>query len=77
MMSLSDSELTAVMTAAAPIHPRERDAFLRDVVAELAKYPEIGPGVVGRVVRRDPAPASGSAHRPQPRKQVRAMDAAA
>src|SRR5258705_5925614 len=43
MMSLSDSELTAVMTAAAPLHPRERDAFLRDVVAELAKYPEIGP----------------------------------
>ena len=51
VMSLSDSELTAVMTAAAPIYPRERDAFLRDVVAELAKYPEIGPGVVGRVVR--------------------------
>src|SRR5580765_1567150 len=25
--------------------------FLRDVISELAKYPEIGPGVVGRVVR--------------------------
>jgi hypothetical protein len=44
MISLSDSELAAVMAAARPIDPRERDAFLRDVVAELAKYPELRDG---------------------------------
>ena len=48
-LSLSDSELAAIMEAARPIPPRDRDAFLRDVAAELAKYPELGPGVVGRV----------------------------
>jgi hypothetical protein len=32
-ISLSDSELAAVMSAAAPLHPRERDAFLRAVIA--------------------------------------------
>jgi hypothetical protein len=26
--------------------------FLREVVAELAKYPELGPGVIGRVTAR-------------------------
>ena len=26
--------------------------FLREVVAELAKYPELGPGVIGRVVAK-------------------------
>ena len=50
-ISFSDSELAAVIEAARPIPPRDRDAFLRDVAAELAKHPEIGPGVVDRVVR--------------------------
>jgi hypothetical protein len=50
-LSLSDAELTAVMDAAAPIPRRDRDQFLRDVAAELARYPELGPGIVGRVVR--------------------------
>ena len=49
MISLSDSELQIVMEAARPIPARDRDQFLRDCAAELAKYPEIGPGVVGRV----------------------------
>jgi hypothetical protein len=39
------------MDAARPIHPRERDAFLCDVIGELQKYPELGPGIVGRVDR--------------------------
>jgi hypothetical protein len=51
-ISLSDDELAAVMAAAAPIHPRERDQFLRDVAAELSKHLEIGPGVVGRVTAK-------------------------
>jgi hypothetical protein len=48
-ISLSDSELAAVMKAAKPIPSRDRSDFLRDVVAELQKYPEIGPGIIGRV----------------------------
>jgi hypothetical protein len=52
MISLSDSELAAVMDAARPIPPRDRDQFLRDVANELARYPEVGPGVIGRVVAK-------------------------
>jgi hypothetical protein len=51
-LSLSDDELAAVMQAAAPLPPRDREAFLVDVAGELANYPEIGPGVVHRVVRQ-------------------------
>ena len=49
MISLSDDELAAVMEAARQIPARDRDQFLRDVAVELAKYPELGPGVIGRV----------------------------
>jgi hypothetical protein len=49
-ISLSDSELDVVMAAAKPLMPSDRDAFLRDVAVELARYPELGPGIVGRVV---------------------------
>ena len=63
MISLSDDELRIVMDAAAPVHPRERDQFLRDVVAELEKHLEIGPGIVGRVTakiqRQHLAPRTG------------------
>ena len=48
-LSLSDSELQIAMTAAAPIPPHHRDQFLRDVVGELEKHPEIGAGIIGRV----------------------------
>ena len=50
MISLSDDELAAVMDAARPIPARDRDAFLRDVAVELAKYAELGPGIIARVV---------------------------
>ena len=36
-LSLSDNELQIAMPAARPIHPRERDAFLREVVSELER----------------------------------------
>jgi hypothetical protein len=52
MISLSDSELSAVMEAAKPLDPRLRSAFLNDVVTELAKYPELGPGIVHRVTAK-------------------------
>jgi hypothetical protein len=49
MISLSNDELAAVMDAARPIPPRDRDQFLRDVAAELAKYEVVGVGLVARV----------------------------
>jgi hypothetical protein len=52
MLALSDDELQIVMSAAAPIRPHARDAFLRDVAAELAKFEEIGPGIIGRVAAK-------------------------
>ena len=51
MVSLSDTDLSAVMDAARPIPPQSRDRFLREVAAELAKHSELGPGLVGRVAR--------------------------
>jgi hypothetical protein len=52
-LALTDEEMDAVMQAAAPIEPAHRDAFLRDIAAELAKCPaeELGPGSVFRIVR--------------------------
>jgi hypothetical protein len=49
MIKLTDSELDAVMTAAAPLDVRVRDAFLQQVANELARCDEVGPGVVHRV----------------------------
>ena len=46
--SLSDTELSAVMTAAKPIPAQSRDAFLRDVSIELSRFEVIGPGLVAR-----------------------------
>jgi hypothetical protein len=51
-LSLSDSEMLAVMQAARPIDPRERDQFLRDVAVELSKYELLGPGVIDRAVAK-------------------------
>jgi hypothetical protein len=39
-----NNELAAVMEAARPIDPRERDQYLRDVTSEMEKHLEIGPG---------------------------------
>ena len=47
-LSLSDDEYAAVQAAAAPIHPMQRDAFLKALAAELERYPMIGPGLVHR-----------------------------
>jgi hypothetical protein len=52
MITLSDSELAAIVDAARPLQPRDRDQFLRDVAAELGRYELLGPGIVGRVVAR-------------------------
>jgi hypothetical protein len=47
-LSLSDDEYNAVQAAAAPIHPMQRDAFLKALAAELERHPVVGPGVVHR-----------------------------
>jgi hypothetical protein len=47
-LALTDVEFAAVQAAAAPIHPQQRDAFLKALAAELEKHPTIGPGIVHR-----------------------------
>src|SRR5262245_29220476 len=49
-LSLSDDELTAIMTACQPLAPDRRVAFLEDVARALATYPVIGPGHVHRAI---------------------------
>ena len=50
-LRLSDSELSIVMRAAAPLDVAARDAFLQDVAAALAALPERGDGAVYQVCR--------------------------
>jgi hypothetical protein len=51
-VSLSDDELAIVMDCAAPLALKDRDVFLHDVAAALAKHPgELGRGAVHRLVR--------------------------
>jgi hypothetical protein len=45
-VSLSDSELAAIMHACRPLQPRDRDRFLKDIAAELAALPMLGDGAV-------------------------------
>jgi hypothetical protein len=47
-LSLSDAELAAVQAAAAPVHPLQRDAFLKALAEELERHPVVGPGLVHR-----------------------------
>jgi len=49
-ISLTDSELTAVMDACRPLQPRDRDRFLRAVAQAIADLPEVGPGSVHRAI---------------------------
>jgi hypothetical protein len=47
---LSDSELAAVMNAARPLPPQDRDRFLQDIANELAGLPMLGDGAVYRAI---------------------------
>jgi hypothetical protein len=49
-LSLSDSELQAILAACKPLQPRDRDAFLRDVANEIAALPMRGDGAVHRAI---------------------------
>jgi hypothetical protein len=50
-LALSDSELTAVMSAARQLAPRERDRFLRRIAEIVSMLPERGDGAVARAIR--------------------------
>ena len=47
-LSLSDDEYNAVQAAAAPIHPLQRDAFLKALATALEAHPVIAPRRDGR-----------------------------
>jgi hypothetical protein len=47
---LTDDELQAVMSAARPLDPWRRDAFLQEVASSLSRCGELGPGLVHRVI---------------------------
>jgi hypothetical protein len=51
-LSLSDCQLATVMTAAEPLNPHDRDAFLRSVATMLRGERELGDGVVARTCRQ-------------------------
>jgi hypothetical protein len=48
-LALTDDEYAAVRAAAAPIHPLQRDDFLRALAGELERHPVVGPGLVHRL----------------------------
>jgi len=49
-ISLSDAELEAVMNAARPLAPHDRDRFLRHIARIIAELPERGDGAVYRAI---------------------------
>jgi hypothetical protein len=50
-ISLTDSELSAVMDAAKPLAPRDRDKFLRCIAVAISAMPERGDGSIHRAIR--------------------------
>jgi hypothetical protein len=51
-VSLSDEQLSAVMSAAAPLTPSDRDQFLRALADALRNEPgELGDGTVAKAIR--------------------------
>jgi hypothetical protein len=50
-VSLSDSELQAVMDACRPLPLHARDQFLRQVAEAIVALPERGDGSVARAIR--------------------------
>jgi hypothetical protein len=47
---LTDMQLDAVLAAAHPLAPDRRSAFLEDVARELARLPEVGDGMLHRII---------------------------
>jgi hypothetical protein len=52
MIALTDAELDAIINAAKPLRPKDRDPFLRALAVELEKHRgEFGPGLINRMIR--------------------------
>lgn len=70
-LALSDAQLDAVMNAARPIPPEQRDAFLHAVADALAQAGEVGPGSLDRLLAGmqraffDPPNLDGAEEEPQ------------
>ena len=51
MFSLSDNQLTAITSAAGPLQPNEREAFLVATATMFQGRSEVGDGELGRAIR--------------------------
>jgi hypothetical protein len=73
-LSLSDTQLDAVIRAAGPLLPQDRSPFLEEVARELACLPDIGDGnlhqVVARVQRRHWSPPRENGLRAAPKQRI-------
>jgi len=49
-IALSDDELSAIINAAKPLHPVQRDLFLRAVAEAITALPMVGPGSIHRAI---------------------------
>jgi hypothetical protein len=49
-LQLPDHDFDRLIQAAKPIAPPERDAFLKDIAAELGRYEVVGPGLLHRII---------------------------
>jgi hypothetical protein len=49
-LRLTDDDFDRLMQAAKPIVAPDRDAFLKDVAAELAQHEVVGPGLLHRII---------------------------
>ena len=47
---LPDHDFDRLMQAAKPVPAPDRDAFLKDVAAELGQHEVVGPGLLHRVI---------------------------
>ena len=49
-LRLTDHDFDRMMQAAKPVAVPDRDAFLKDVAAELGQHEVVGPGLLHRVI---------------------------
>ena len=49
-LRLTDHDFDRLMQAAKPVPAPDRDAFLKDVAAELGQHEVVGPGLLHRVI---------------------------
>jgi hypothetical protein len=47
---LTENQMNAVLAAATPLPPNRRSDFLVDIARELSSLPEVGDGVLHRVI---------------------------